>query len=61
VILTFVGTKMLGERWFEIDVLPSLAIILGVLAAAIIGSVLRPRPTTSSPANRAQTAEPGPR
>ena len=44
VILTFVGTKMLGEHWFEVGVLPSLGIILGVLAIAIIGSLIRPRP-----------------
>src|SRR3569832_2975525 len=40
VILTLVGVKMLGERWFEVDILPSLAIILGVLAAAIVGSMI---------------------
>ena len=31
-ILTFVGVKMLGERFFEIDIVLSLAIILGMLA-----------------------------
>ena len=36
VILTFVGTKMLGEHWFEVGVLPSLGIILGVLALCLI-------------------------
>src|SRR3954470_10908733 len=50
VILTFVGVKMLGERWFEVDILPSLAIILGVLAAAIVGSMIWPRSAQSDPA-----------
>jgi tellurite resistance protein TerC len=49
VILTFVGTKMLGEHWFEIGILPSLGIILGVLALAIVGSIVRPRPVTRAP------------
>jgi tellurite resistance protein TerC len=59
VILTFVGTKMLGEHWFEIDILPSLGIILGVLAVAIIGSIVRPRPSSRVPAPTAQPAERG--
>jgi len=49
VILTFVGVKMLGERWFEVDILPSLGIILGVLAASIIGSLLWPRSAQPQP------------
>jgi tellurite resistance protein TerC len=57
VILTFVGVKMLGERWFEIGILPSLGIILGVLALAIIGSIIRPRPETNAPATPPQPAE----
>ena len=32
VILTFVGVKMLGESFFQISIVLSLAIILGVLA-----------------------------
>jgi tellurite resistance protein TerC len=43
VILTFVGVKMLGESYFHIDILLSLGIILGVLALAIVGSVIWPR------------------
>ena len=50
VILTFVGVKMLGERWFEVDILPSLGIILGVLAAAIVGSMIWPRSAQPDPA-----------
>jgi tellurite resistance protein TerC len=43
VILTFVGVKMLGERYFEIGIAPSLGLILGVLAAAVVASMLFPR------------------
>ena len=57
VILTFVGVKMLGEHWFEIGILPSLGIILGVLALAVIGSIIRPRPETHAPAAPPQPAE----
>jgi tellurite resistance protein TerC len=42
-ILTFVGVKMLGERWFHIHVLPSLAIIIGVLGASIAASLIWPQ------------------
>src|SRR6185312_9867523 len=45
-ILTFVGVKMLGDRWFEIGIGWSLAVILGVLAISIGASLARPRPTT---------------
>ena len=45
-ILTFVGIKMLGEHFFEIDIVLSLGIILGVLAAAIIASMIWPRQVT---------------
>jgi tellurite resistance protein TerC len=61
VILTFVGVKMLGEHWFEIGILPSLGIILGVLAIAIIGSIVRPRPevqTTTAPPQPAERSRP---
>src|SRR5829696_5859568 len=42
-ILTFVGVKMLGEKYFEIDILVSLAIVLGVLAASVVASMIWPR------------------
>ena len=37
---------MLGERFFEIDIVLSLCIILGVLGAAIVASVIWPRSAT---------------
>jgi tellurite resistance protein TerC len=43
IILTFVGAKMLGERFFEIDILWSLAVIIGVLGASIAASLIWPR------------------
>ena len=43
VILTFVGVKMLGERYFEIDIVVSLAIILGVLGISIAASMIWPK------------------
>ena len=42
-ILTFVGVKMLGEEFFQIDIVLSLGIILGVLAAAIVASMMWPK------------------
>lgn len=42
-ILAFIGVKMLGEHWFEIDILPSLAIIVGTLAVSITASLIWPR------------------
>ena len=57
VILTFVGVKMLGEHWFDLGILPSLGIILGVLAVAIIGSIVRPRPEADAPVAPPQPAE----
>jgi tellurite resistance protein TerC len=54
-ILTFVGAKMIGARWFEVDILPSLGIILGTLAIAIAASLIWPRQA------RAKTPPPEPR
>jgi len=42
-ILTFVGVKMLTERFFEIDIVLSLVIILGILAVAIVASMIWPK------------------
>jgi len=42
-ILTFVGVKMLTERFFEIDIVLSLVIILGILVASIVASMIWPR------------------
>jgi tellurite resistance protein TerC len=42
-ILTFVGVKMLGERFFEIDIVLSLVIIVGILAVSIVASMIWPR------------------
>ena len=42
-ILSFVGVKMIGEQWFHIDVLTSLAVILSVLALSIGASLVWPQ------------------
>jgi tellurite resistance protein TerC len=42
VILTFVGVKMLGERYFHLGIVTSLLIIVSVLAASIVASLIWP-------------------
>jgi tellurite resistance protein TerC len=42
-ILSFVGFKMMSERFIEIDIALSLSIILGVLALSITASLVWPR------------------
>jgi tellurite resistance protein TerC len=46
-VLIFVGAKMLLHDWFEIPIEISLAIVLGLLTAAIVISLLRPGPPES--------------
>jgi tellurite resistance protein TerC len=46
-ILSFVGFKMLTERFIEIDVALSLSIILGLLALSIAASLIWPKHETS--------------
>lgn len=43
VILTFVGAKMLTEKWIDISIVVSLSIILGVLAISIAASMMWPK------------------
>jgi tellurite resistance protein TerC len=42
VVLAFAALKMLASRWIEIGPLPSLAIILAVLAVTVCASLLAP-------------------
>jgi tellurite resistance protein TerC len=42
IILTFVGVKMIAEHWIHVPILISLAVILGVLLAAIGASLIWP-------------------
>jgi tellurite resistance protein TerC len=42
VILTFVGVKMLIEKWVHIPIMLSLGVVLGVLAASIVASLVWP-------------------
>lgn len=48
VILTFIGVKMLVDHWVELPVWGSLLVILGVLAATMVGSLLWPRRSASA-------------
>jgi tellurite resistance protein TerC len=43
VILAFVGGKMIAARWFEIETLWSLLVILGTVAVFAAASLLRPQ------------------
>jgi len=51
VILTFVGVKMLGEKYFTIDIAFSLLVIVGVLVAAVAASMIWPKKEESQPAH----------
>lgn len=42
VILSFIGVKMLGERWFHIDILLSLGIVLATLGFSVTASLVWP-------------------
>ena len=44
IILSFIGVKMLGEPWFHIEIWVSLAVVLGLLALSIAGSMIWPQP-----------------
>jgi tellurite resistance protein TerC len=43
VILTFVGAKMLLEKWIHVPIMLSLGIVLGVLALSIAASLIWPQ------------------
>jgi tellurite resistance protein TerC len=43
VILTFVGAKMLLEKWVHVPIMLSLGVVLGVLAASIVASLIWPQ------------------
>jgi len=47
-ILSFVGFKMLTERYIEIDIVLSLSIILGLLALSITASLVWPKRETET-------------
>ena len=42
VVLVFIGGKMIGEKWLNIPVSVSLAVVGGVLLIALVASVLMP-------------------
>lgn len=51
VVLTFIGAKMVGQRWLHIDIVPSLAIVVTVVLLSVAASLLWPRrsPPISAP------------
>lgn len=59
IILTFIGVKMLGEQWFHIDILISLAIVLGVLLLAVVASLIWPQPEEAPEAPRREEKRTG--
>jgi len=59
IILTFVGVKMIGEPWFHIEILASLAVIVGVLGASIAASLIWPRRQSGPPFARPAGDETG--
>jgi tellurite resistance protein TerC len=44
IILSFIGVKMLGEKFYHVDILLSLGIVLGTLARSIAASMIWPKP-----------------
>jgi tellurite resistance protein TerC len=48
-VLTFIGVKMLIHDWKEIPTDWSLGIVLGILALAVVASLLRPLPPDATP------------
>ena len=44
IILSFIGVKMLGEPWFHIPILVSLAVVIGLLTISIVGSMIWAQP-----------------
>ena len=49
VILTFVGTKMLLEKWIHVPIMLSLGVVLGVLLLSIVASLIWPQAAKQEP------------
>ncbi|MDE3153442.1 MAG: TerC family protein [Gemmatimonadota bacterium] len=47
VILTFIGVKMLADRWIELPIWVSLAVIVAVLATSVTASLIWPKAVAS--------------
>jgi tellurite resistance protein TerC len=43
VVLVFIGVKMLGSHYFDIPIVLSLAIVIGVLATSVVASLVFPK------------------
>ena len=49
VILTFVGVKMLLEKWIHVPIMLSLGVVLGVLTLSVIASLIWPQAAKLEP------------
>ena len=59
VILSFIGVKMLGERFIHIGIGVSLGIVLGTLALSIAASLIWPKPEEAPEAFRPEARPTG--
>jgi predicted tellurium resistance membrane protein TerC len=42
-VLIFIGVKMLGAHYFEIPIVLSLGVVIGILTAAVVLSLVIPK------------------
>jgi tellurite resistance protein TerC len=56
-ILSFIGVKMLGEKFIHIEIMTSLAVVLSTLALAVIASLIWPRPEAAPEPLRPEPGE----
>lgn len=61
-VLLFIGAKMLLEHWLHIPTAVSLGVVVGILAVAVVASLLRPPPAAPveepTPADAVEPTEP---
>ncbi len=58
-ILSFIGVKMLGESFFHVPILLSLAIVVGVLVLSAAASIIWPKPEEAPEPFRPEEAKTG--
>jgi len=57
VVLMFMGTKLVAERWINIPTYISLLVVVGILSVAVIVSLLVPRKKSAAGKNSPEEAE----
>lgn len=55
-VLGFVGVKMFVSNWYHVPIVVSLTVITAILVIAVVASLRRPMPETSSHGNRTEDA-----